>query len=227
MRLYTIDGKSHNFSFDSSTKEGTYGNINLTKNNKCLKLFKTEVSRKDKKDFDEEIYNEIRKLNLENYYVLYDLYYNQALTKILGYLSEYYQAEDIDILTMPIDYTLNNLCTLYRSLSILAENYIRTDDLHKDNIITQKDKIIVIDTDLYYKDSKSAKEEILKQNIYDLRDLFIEIYLTSLNNYQGKERFRMAEKVFRLFTINSTFGVDPVIKKLIKYKYPIDYLRKK
>ena len=37
----------------------------------------------------------------------------------------------------------------------------------------------------------------------------------------------MAEKVFRLFTINSTFGVDPVIKKLIKYKYPIDYLRKK
>ena len=44
--------------------------------------------------FDEDVFNIIRKLKPKNIYTLGDLYYNKSLTRILGYLSEYYSKED-------------------------------------------------------------------------------------------------------------------------------------
>ena len=38
---------------------------------------------------------------------------------------------------------------------------------------------------------------------------------------------RMSLTTKKLFIPIGTFGVEPVIKKLIKYKYPIDYLQKR
>ena len=37
----------------------------------------------------------------------------------------------------------------------------------------------------------------------------------------------MIDKIEKLFIPIGTFGVEPVIKKLAKYKYPIDYLQKR
>ena len=39
-------------------------------------------------------------------------------------LMEYYKNENIDILTMPIDYTIENLCKLYKSIIKLNQNNI-------------------------------------------------------------------------------------------------------
>lgn len=227
MITYTEDRKSHNITINNLLGEGTYGKIYLTSDNKCLKVFKESISRKDKDYFDEDVFNIIRQLKLKNFYKLYDLYYNKTLTKILGYLSEYYQKEDIDILTMPVDYTLNNLCNLYDSFLLLSKYNICISDVSMENTIINTREIRVIDTDLYYKDNKSSTIELLKNNIYTLGDLFICIYISSLKETDINKRIKMIEKIQRLFTINSTFGVEPVIKKLIKYKYPIDYLRKR
>lgn len=227
MEVYTIDKKKYSFNTKLLFNQGFFGKIYLTKDNKCLKIFKEPIKRDDIKDFEEDTYNEIRSLKLKNFYELYDLYYDKTLTQILGYLSKYYQEEDADILTMPTDYTLDNLCSLYNSFKTLSEHNICTNDIHSGNVIMNGNGITIIDVDLYYKCSYETSDTILRKNICNLSDLFIDIYLSGLENYDKYNRFLLADKIQRLFLINSTYGIEPVIKKLIKYKYPIDYLRKR
>ncbi len=225
MIAYTEDKKRYNLDTDNFIDEGEYGRVYLTSNNKCLKIFKQSISRKDKMSFDEDVFNIIRKLKPKNIYTLGDLYYNKSLTRILGYLSEYYSKEDINILTMPVDYTFDNLCSLYDSFVLLSEYNIRISDTCTQNVILNNNGITIIDTDFYYIDANSNKLAIKKSNIYDLGELFSWIYMNSLKETDFNKRSAMIDKIEKLFIPIGTFGVEPVIKKLIKYKYPIDYLQ--
>lgn len=227
MIAYTEDKKRYNLDTDNFIDEGEYGRVYLTSNNKCLKIFKQSISRKDKMSFDEDVFNIIRKLKPKNIYTLGDLYYNKSLTRILGYLSEYYSKEDINILTMPVDYTFDNLCSLYDSFVLLSEYNIRISDTCTQNVILNNNGITIIDTDFYYIDANSNKLAIKKSNIYDLGELFSWIYMNSLKETDFNKRSAMIDKIEKLFIPIGTFGVEPVIKKLIKYKYPIDYLQKR
>ena len=227
MIAYTEDKKRHSLDTDNFIGEGEYGRVYLTSNNKCLKIFKESISRKNKKSFDEDAFNIIRKLKPKNIYTLGDLYYNRTLTRILGYLSEYYAKEDIDILTMPVDYTFDSLCSLYDSFCLLSEHNICVNDACPQNVILNNNGITIIDTDFYYIDTNSNKSAIQKSNIYDLGELFAWIYMRSLEEIDFDKRSEMIDKIERLFIPIGEFGVEPVIKKLIKYKYPIDYLQKR
>lgn len=227
MIAYTEDKKRYNLDTDNFIDEGEYGRVYLTSNNKCLKIFKQSISRKDKMSFDEDVFNIIRKLKPKNIYTLGDLYYNKSLTRILGYLSEYYSKEDINILTMPVDYTFDNLYSLYDSFVLLSEYNIRISDTCPQNVILNNNGITIIDTDFYYIDANSNKLAIKKSNIYDLGELFSWIYMNSLKEIDFDKRSAMIAKIERLFMPIDTFGVEPVIKKLAKYKYPIDYLHKR
>lgn len=227
MIAYTEDKKRYNLDTDNFIDEWEYGRVYLTSNNKCLKIFKQSISRKDKMSFDEDVFNIIRKLKPKNIYTLGDLYYNKSLTRILGYLSEYYSKEDINILTMPVDYTFDNLCSLYDSFVLLSEYNIRISDTCSQNVILNNSGITIIDTDFYYIDANSNKLAIKKSNIYDLGELFSWIYMNSLKETDFNKRSSMIDKIEKLFIPIGTFGVEPVIKKLIKYKYPIDYLQKR
>lgn len=226
MIAYTEDKKRYNLDTDNFIDEGEYGRVYLTSDNKCLKIFKQSISRKDKMSFDEDVFNIIRELKPKNIYTLGDLYYNKSLTRILGYLSEYYSKEDINILTMPVDYTFDNLCSLYDSFVLLSEYNIRISDTCTQNVILNNNGITIIDTDFYYIDANSNKLAIKKSNIYDLGELFSWIYMNSLKETDFNKRSAMIDKIEKLFIPIGTFGVEPVIKKLIKYKYPIDYLQK-
>ena len=227
MIAYTEDKKRYNLDTDNFIDEGEYGRVYLTSDNKCLKIFKHSISRKDKMSFDEDVFNIIRKLKPKNIYTLGNLYYNKSLTRILGYLSEYYSKEDINILTMPVDYTFDNLYSLYDSFVLLSEYNIRISDTCPQNIILNNNGITIIDTDFYYIDANSNKLAIKKSNIYDLGELFSWIYMNSLKETDFNKRSAMIAKIERLFMPIDTFGVEPVIKKLAKYKYPIDYLHKR
>lgn len=227
MIAYTEDKKRYNLDTDNFIDEGEYGRVYLTSNNKCLKIFKQSISRKDKMSFDEDVFNIIRKLKPKNIYTLGDLYYNKSLTRILGYLSEYYSKEDINILTMPVDYTFDNLYSLYDSFVLLSEYNIRISDACPQNVILNNNGITIVDTDFYYIDTNSNKSAIKKSNIYDLGELFAWIYMRSLEEIDFDKRSAMIAKIERLFMPIDTFGVEPVIKKLAKYKYPIDYLHKR
>ena len=227
MIAYTEDKKRYNLDTDNFIDEGEYGRVYLTSDNKCLKIFKQSISRKDKMSFDEDVFNIIRKLKPKNIYTLGDLYYNKSLTRILGYLSEYYSKEDINILTMPVDYTFDSLCSLYNSFILLSEYNIHVSDACPQNVILNNNGITIIDTDFYYIDANSNKLAIKKSNIYDLGELFSWIYMNSLKETDFNKRSAMIDKIEKLFIPIGTFGVEPVIKKLAKYKYPIDYLQKR
>ena len=218
MIAYTEDKKRYNLDTDNFIDEGEYGRVYLTSNNKCLKIFKQSISRKDKMSFDEDVFNIIRKLKPKNIYTLGDLYYNKSLTRILGYLSEYYSKEDINILTMPVDYTFDNLCSLYDSFVLLSEYNIRISDTCTQNVILNNNGITIIDTDFYYIDANSNKLAIKKSNIYDLGELFSWIYMNSLKETDINKRSAMIDKIEKLFIPIGTFGVEPVIKKLIKFR---------
>ena len=162
----------------------------------------------DKKSFDEDAFNIIRELKPKNIYTLGDLYYNKSLT-------------------MPVDYTFDSLCSLYNSFILLSEYNIHVSDACPQNVILNNNGITIIDTDFYYIDTNSNKSAIKKSNIYDLGELFSWIYMNSLKETDFNKRNAMIENIQRLFMPMGTFGVEPVIKKLIKYKYPIDYLQKR
>ena len=191
MIAYTEDKKRYNLDTDNFIDEGEYGRVYLTSDNKCLKIFKQSISRKDKMSFDEDVFNIIRKLKPKNIYTLGDLYYNKSLTRILGYLSEYYSKEDINILTMPVDYTFDNLCSLYDSFVLLSEYNIRISDTCPQNVILNNNGITIIDTDFYYIDANSNKLAIKKSNIYDLGELFSWIYMNSLKETDFNKRSAM------------------------------------
>lgn len=227
MIAYTEDKKRHSLNTDNFIDEGEYGRVYLTSDNKCLKIFKQSISRKDKMSFDEDAFNIIRELKPKNIYTLGDLYYNRTLTRILGYLSEYYSKEDINILTMPVDYTFDSICSLYDSFILLSEHNIHVSDACPQNVILNNEGITIVDTDFYYIDTNSNKSAIKKSNIYDLGELFAWIYMNSLKETDFNKRSAMIDKIEKLFMPIGTLGGEPVIKKLAKYKYPIDYLQKR
>lgn len=227
MIAYTEDKKRHNLNINNFIGEGEYGRVYLTSDNKCLKIFKESISRKDKMSLDEDVFNIIRELKPKNIYTLGDLYYNKSLTRILGYLSEYYSKEDINVLTMPVDYTFDSLCSIYNSFVLLSEHNIWVSDVGQQNVILNNNGITIIDTDFYYINTYRNKSAIKQSNMYALRELFTCIYINSLTEVDAGKRVRMADKIERLFMPVDTFGVEPIIKKLIKYKYPIDYLQKR
>lgn len=205
MIAYTEDKKRYNLDTDNFIDEGEYGRVYLTSNNKCLKIFKQSISRKDKMSFDEDVFNIIRKLKPKNIYTLGDLYYNKSLTRILGYLSEYYSKEDINILTMPVDYTFDNLCSLYDSFVLLSEYNIRISDTCTQNVILNNNGITIIDTDFYYIDANSNKLAIKKSNIYDLGELFSWIYMNSLKETDFNKRSAMIDKIEKIIYTNRYF----------------------
>lgn len=205
MIAYTEDKKRYNLDTDNFIDEGEYGRVYLTSNNKCLKIFKQSISRKDKMSFDEDVFNIIRKLKPKNIYTLGDLYYNKSLTRILGYLSEYYSKEDINILTMPVDYTFDNLCSLYDSFVLLSEYNIRISDTCTQNVILNNNGITIIDTDFYYIDANSNKLAIKKSNIYDLGELFSWIYMNSLKETDFNKRSAMIDKIEKFIYTNRYF----------------------
>ena len=63
--------------------------------------------------------------------------------------------------------------------------------------------------------------------MYNLGNLFTWLYVNSLTEIDAKKRVQMVAKIRDLFIPVGTLGIEPVIKKLIKYKYPIDYLQKR
>lgn len=226
---YTEDKKIQHFRLnaDNFIGSGDFGKTFLTSDNKCLKVFDRYPSRKeDKAIFNEDIFNIIKEIKPQNFYTLYELYFNRTLTKIVAYLSKYYPQEDINILTMPVDYTFDNLYALYKSFSLLAEHNVCVSDTSDSNVILSSSTITIIDTDMYYINN-NKKVSALKNNMYNLGSLFTELYTNSLNEKDAKKRVQMVAKIRDLFMPVGTLGMEPVIKKLIKYKYPIDYLQKK
>ena len=204
--------------------DGCNGNIYKLSDYECLKFFKS-------KDIscDLEVIKKIKDMQLDNFYEIRIPLFNKD-KKFVGYIMKYYENLEIDILTMPVEYTLNNLISIYNSIIKLTDNNILIDDLDSYNIIFNRDKIIIIDCDKYtFNDGDNYT--LKYNNIKCLEKLFVDLYFDSLFKYhKNEDSSDCIPKIYRLFRFRSydeNKRLDNTCKRLIKYKYPIDLIREK
>lgn len=188
--------------------------------NECFKKFRSKSMRVDKAALVL-----IQELGLENFCKIKRFLYNESKT-IIGYLMEYYKNEDIDILDMPMEYTIDNLCKLYHSIIKLSQNNIFISDMHTGNIIMNSNEIIVIDYDLYVLNGYFTGPILEYKNIEALKYLFKGIYKEALvefhKEYDTEKNRSLIDGTFELWTEE---GLNKTCKKLTRYKYPIDYIK--
>ena len=192
---------------------GLYGTVYQIDNNVCLKHISYPFNT------NKEIIKEFMKLDLPSFYKIYKLLFDKY-NEITGYIMKYYKNEEIDIMTMPIEYTLDNLASMLKDIRIISEKNILVEDAHTDNVILNNDRIIIIDVDNY---SLSQRCDILNKNIYSIYSLFQNIYVESMLKYYEvtNEELIVTRKLF--------YGkdIDYIYNELSNYKYPIEYVRKK
>ena len=208
--LYTDTGVKKEYNIDNYFDEGEYGYIYKLDDNTCLKLFS------DNFFFDDTVLRVIKSMKLNNFYEIYDLLYD-CYKNFCGYTMKYYPSEDINIVDMPTSYTLDNLYGLYKSFERLSDNCIVAYDCYNNNIIINNSGLTVIDVDLFYREANKRRE-----NYYNLMDLFKILYHNELRKlgYPMEDREKILDSLF-----NEKKDITQVEKKLIKYKYPIDYIK--
>ena len=212
--LHDIDNNTLKFNINDYFNMGGFGNIYKLDSNKCFKYFYIPFK------YDIEAFKKIMSLELDNFYKIYTLLYDQK-NDFKGYIMKYYEHMDIDIMTIPIDYVLDNFNILYKSFNKISDNYIYVCDVDERNVVIDGNKIIMIDIDLYYLSSKLYKDDIIKHNNVALYTLFSRLLYTSLGkNHLSLNNDKMI--IDNLFSLDN--GVNSISKKLKKYKYPIDYV---
>jgi len=141
---------------------------------------------------------------------------------------KYYEKEDIDILTAPSEYTLDNLFKILSSADKLSQNNILIEDTHSGNIIMTENNIIITDVDLYSFSHFYIERELKRKNIQRIGYLFNEIYNEAVADYHEElKNFIVSEQIRKLFTLQVPTQVEKIYSELSKYKYPIDYIKKR
>lgn len=222
MFLYNEDNERVRFrtSEDNFIDKGQYGSVYRVSTLACAKVYKNSPV-----EIDPEVLKTIRGLSLRNFYEIYDLLYTKG-GKFKGYLMKYYDSFDIDILTMPTAYTLDNLYALRDAMAKLTSSNIWVVDLHEDNVILGESIMTVIDADLYTFNNFYSAEKLKVKNTKAINSLFFNIYILAINKYhQEYARYDISKSIIELFSAISEMDTFTMTKRLMKYKYPIDYLR--
>ena len=221
MVLFNENGEK--VKFDVSNKIGgeVCGNVYRTSFDECLKVYVNSGL------VDVEILKFIKELSLDGFYEIYDFFYNKS-GKFKAYTMKFYKKEEIDILTMPIYYTLNNFFNLLESVDKLTLNNVFISDMHSGNVIIGSRNLVVIDTDLYSFNKFFTRDELALKNRKALLYLFKELYIESIKKYHMEYRTFDCDEIIRnLFKYSGDNTGDILCKKLIKYEYPIDFIRAK
>lgn len=193
---------------------GNYGIIYKITDDKCFKYFYLGNVAEML-----DVMKDIRDLDLDNFYKIYDFLFDNN-GDFCGYTMKYYQDNNIDIMTMPMDYTIDNLRRIANSVKKLSDNQISVIDLKEHNIIMDENNITVIDVDLYTR-SNCSHDYLSEINIDALYRMFINLCYYTLS----KKHFTTIDDTTYLTELfNYKEDVDTLCKKLAKYKYPIDYI---
>lgn len=223
MYLYTKEKEKIKFITSKQNRisgEGK-GNVFKISDDMCLKV------NKSAEGFDLETLMLLKSLNLKNFYEIYDFYYNQE-GQIKAYTMKYYKKEEIDILAEETPYTINNLYDLFLTVSTLNKNNILISDTHSENVILNKDKITIIDADLYRINRFFQKASLESHNLDALRCLFENLYIQALKKYHSEYYNKTTiYRIKSLFQLYNSLQVSETLKTLSTYKYPIDYVKSK
>lgn len=218
MKLYDEDGRAVVVRRVGFVGSGMYGRVYKTSDLKCLKLYRRGI------ELDPDTNILIKNLELDNFCKIYKILFDEK-GRYKGNLMEYYQKEKVDVLTLPSEYLLDNLRGLATSVLKLLDNKVFISDMNLDNAIINENEIRVIDTDLYVRREEYKDDVLYRYGVSSLQGLMLSIYLDSLRKYHSSSRIVDDEiAIERLF--ETPFDVNHTSKKLVRCKYPIDYVMK-
>lgn len=216
MKYYDKDGKEISFTTTSKINNtGCFGNIYKVAedDNICLKEIK-DIDPSTLTIFDslptvisEDIFNYFRNFNDPNFCKLYDLLYNKD-KKVVAYTMKYYKSAIDNILSMPVDYLVENFSAIYDAMDRLAKDLVLVVDLHNRNMILTSDNIVVVDFDKYRREKSKPYDVILGINTSALYYAFSKM----LNDALSKIGMKTADNVLLVSELFS-FGTDPLVLK--------------
>ena len=104
---------------------------------------------------------------------------------------------------------------------MLSKAKIYAFDCDSHNVIMNSKNITVIDTDIYYFRKEDNKNKIYEDNYEILLNLFKSLYYEKIKllGFSNKDIVDLLDYLF-----DEHKQLNSVEKKLIKYKYPIDYV---
>lgn len=217
MKYYNKEGKEASFSLsDMINDTGCYGNVYrvMEDSNICLKEFKAVGPKKPLTIFDdsptvisEDIFNYFRDFNDPNFCELYDLLYDKD-KKVIAYTMKYYKSTIKSVLSMPVDYLVDNFSAVYDAMDKLAKDLVLVVDLHNRNMILTDDKIVLVDFDKYRREDSLPYDVILDINtsaLYYAFSRMLSIALSSLGLSSANNKLLIAD----LFS----YGTDPLVLK--------------
>lgn len=214
IKLYNEQDQKIVFNNPRIIDSGTSGTLYRLDEGRILKYITSNYH------FDVTAIKDINKMNLPNFGRIYEFLYDSNY-QFSGYITEYYKKQFHDILTMPTEYSIENLYQIKKSFVRITKAGILVKDLHDENIILGNDLIRIIDYDRYER-SSLPEETLTKYNYAYLMYLFRSLYISTLIEYHG-ELFNNKERINKLFEKNAP--LDEIYKKLVRYKYPIDYVK--
>ena len=219
--FYDKDGNIYRFKLKERIGSGNEGKVYKVDKDSCIKLFR---SPRYNHGGTEKILRIISELDLENLYQIRTLLYD-SMGALIGYTMTCYPEEKIDILTMPIEYTIDNMMRLYQVADALGNKNIRMHDLLPVNSILTGERIIIIDADSYFLENFASSNFNKHINRHTINYLFNDLYKRHLKLYHSVSDYTPQETgaIKELFLHNNP---EVVHKKLCRYKRPIDYVKR-
>ena len=217
MKYYNNNGKVVSFTTTSKINNtGCYGNIYRVEedDNICLKELKDVEPKKPLTIFDdtptvisEDIFNYFKNFNDPNFCKLYDLLYDKD-KKVVAYTMKYYKSAIDNILSMPVEYLVDNFNAIYDAMDRLAKDLVLVVDLHNRNMILTSDNIVVVDFDKYRREESKSYDAILDINTSALYYAFSKMLNSALKSL-GLASANNKLLVSDLFS----YGTDPLVLK--------------
>lgn len=228
MVFFTNDGRvvEYNKKDNDRISGGRQGEVYKFNSDKCIKLYYEDEEKQYR--ISDSIFSLFKSLDLDSYCKLYDLLFDKD-NNIMGYTMKYYEETDNNILLMPIEYTLDNLSSIYNSIMILTDNNVMAKDLYCKNSVVTDNKIVVIDFDscLF---SNYSNEVLREVNITNLHYLFKSLYIDGFKKLgidaYNKENSYIEDNISELFKYSDNMP-KTLSRKLSPYKKPIDLLKRK
>lgn len=223
MKFYDYYGQVHNYDLSDKINhnQGLCGEVYRCDSQWLLKKYRDHCSSDLR--LSKDLYDVMKEIDSEHLVEIRDLLFQEKreseMTPIDAYTCRYVQPYADDILLMPTDYLTYNMNELSKVFTKFSECSIRVDDVKGENAIMQKDKIVLIDIDLFYKVMMN-KGELDNLNQLDLLKLFKEMLSSCVYEYEHNLAF--LNSISEIFEGSSR--VLDVIQKFQSYKYPVDYI---
>lgn len=146
-----------------------------------------------------EIFEELKDIHNVHFVELFDiythltfidlfLYQNRKISFVTdAYTAKFYENSGINILYQPISYVLDNFRELEQLFDIFSSLSIEVNDVKRDNLVMDTNKIVLIDPDCFVR-ANSSQETIAIGNKRSLFYLFQSMYLLeTLHQFHNQE----------------------------------------